>query len=250
MAAAPFVSLVVVPAFFARREDPPADPAAVKESEGGLTLRRGAGFALAVFGVMVSEQTLLNAAVLTVAGTSNDVALAGIVFSVLLIARAPLQLFQAVQGSLLPHLAGLQATAGAAEFRRAIRVTVLASGGFGLAVALGLFAIGPEVVGRIFDIHRDLPRGGLALVGLGMGLHLIAGTLNQAALARGQAAGASAAWLTSAGAFVAFMLSPLVDDQLLRAELGYTAATAVLCALLAIVYRRGSTSVSSRRPRS
>jgi O-antigen/teichoic acid export membrane protein len=250
MAAAPLMSLVVVPAFFARREDPPADPAAVKESEGGLTLRRGAGFAAAVFGVMVAEQTLLNAAVLTVAGTSADPALAGVVFSVLLIARAPLQLFQAVQGSLLPHLAGLQATAGAAEFRRAIRVTVLASGGFGGAVAIGLFAIGPEVVGPIFDIDRDLARGGLALVGLGMGLHLIGGTLNQAALARGQARGASLAWLASAGAFVAFMLSPLVGDQLLRAELGYCGATAVLCMLLAAVYRRGGATVSYPRPRS
>jgi O-antigen/teichoic acid export membrane protein len=228
-----------VPAFFARREDPPADPAAVKETEGGLTLRRGAGFAIAVFGVMIAEQTLLNAAVLTVEGTSNDAALAGVVFSVLLIARAPLQLFQAVQGSLLPHLAGLQATAGAGEFRRAIRVTVLASGSFALAVALGLFAVGPEVVGQIFDIDRDLPRGGLALVGLGMGLHLIAGTLNQAALARGRARGASAAWLVSAGAFVAFMLSPIVDDQLVRAELGYCGAAALLCALLALMYRRG-----------
>jgi O-antigen/teichoic acid export membrane protein len=169
---------------------------------------------------------------------------------VLLIARAPLQLFQAVQGSLLPHLAGLQARAGAVEFRRAIRVTVLASAGFGLAVALGLFAIGPTVVGRIFDIDRDLARGGLALVGLGMGLHLVAGTLNQAALARGQARGASIAWLISAGAFVAFMLSPVVGDQLLRAELGYFGATALLCALLSVVYRRGGPGVSSPRPRS
>ena len=55
---------------------------------------------------MLAEQTLLNAAVLTVEGTSDDAVLAGVVFSVLLIARAPLQLFQAVQGSLLPHLAG------------------------------------------------------------------------------------------------------------------------------------------------
>ena len=39
-------------------------------------------------------------------------ALAGIVFNVLLIARAPLQLFQAIQTSLLPHLTGLEATAG------------------------------------------------------------------------------------------------------------------------------------------
>ena len=238
MAAAPLVSLVVVPWAFSRR-DPPSDVAAVKSSEGGLSLRHGAGFALAVFGVMVAEQTILNAAVLTVSGTSDDAALAGVVFSVLLIARAPLQLFQAVQGSLLPHLAGLQATAGGAEFRKAIRVTVLASGGFGLAVALGLFAVGPEVVRPIFDIDRDLARAGLALVGLGMGLHLIAGTLNQSALARGRAPGACTAWLVSAGAFVAFMLSPLVSDQLVRAEVGYSGATALLVALLAVVYRRG-----------
>jgi O-antigen/teichoic acid export membrane protein len=238
MAAAPLMSLVVVPWFFARR-DPPLDRAAVKETEGGLTLRRGVPFAAAVFGVMVAEQTLLNGAVLTVEGTSADAALAGIVFSVLLIARAPLQLFQAVQGSLLPHLAGLQATASAAEFRRAIRVTVLAISAFALAVALGLFAVGPPVVGNLFDIDRDIGRAGLALVGLGMGFHLIAGTLNQAALARGQALGAAAAWLACAGAFVAWMLSPAIDDQLLRTEVGYCCATALLAALLGVVYRAG-----------
>jgi O-antigen/teichoic acid export membrane protein len=238
MAAAPLMSLLVVPWFFARR-DPPLDRAAVKETEGGLTLRRGVPFAAAVFAVMVAEQTLLNGAVLTVEGTSADAALAGIVFSVLLIARAPLQLFQAVQGSLLPHLAGLQATASAAEFRRAIRVTVLAIGAFGLAVALGLFAVGPPVVGSLFDIDRDLGRAGLALVGLGMGFHLVAGTLNQAALARGQALGAALAWLACAGAFVAWMLSPAIGDQLLRAEVGYCCATALLAALLGLVYRTG-----------
>ncbi len=239
MAAAPLLSLLVVPWFFARR-DPPADVAAVKETEGGLTLRHGLPFAAAVFGVMVAEQTLLNGAVLTVEGTSADAALAGIVFSVLLIARAPLQLFQAVQGSLLPHLAGLQATASAAEFTRAIRVTVLAIGGFALAVAVGLFALGPLVVTTLFDIDRELGRAGLALVGLGMGFHLVAGTLNQAALARGQAVGAALAWLSCAGAFLAWMLSPAIGDQLLRTEVGYCAATALLAALLALVYRAGA----------
>jgi hypothetical protein len=39
--------------------------------------------------------------------TSSNTALAGVVFNVLLIARAPLQLFQAIQTSLLPHLTGL-----------------------------------------------------------------------------------------------------------------------------------------------
>jgi O-antigen/teichoic acid export membrane protein len=239
MAAAPFVSLVVVPAFFARRAaDPPPDPQAVARTEGGLTLRHGAGFAAAVFAVMLAEQTLINAAVLTVDATSDDPALAGVVFSVLLIARAPLQLFQAVQGSLLPHLAGLEATAGRAEFDRAVRITVLAMAGFALAVALGLFAVGPYAMDVLFDIDEDFARGGLALVALGMGCHLAAGTLNQAALARGQAAAAAVAWLVSAALFVAWMLSPVLDDQLLRAEAGYFGATALLCLLLASLYRR------------
>jgi len=246
MAAAPFVSLMVVPWFFARRrQDPPLDRLAVKETEGGLTLRRGAGFAIAVFAVMVSEQTLLNASVLTVEGTSPDPALAGVVFSVLLIARAPLQLFQAVQGSLLPHLAGLEATAGRDEFRRAIRVTVLAIAAFAGVVAIGLFAVGPAVIGTLFHIEQPLGRVGLAIVGLAMGCHLVAGTLNQAALAREQAGAAAAVWLLSAGLFVAFMLSSLVDDQLLRAEVGYFGAAALLCALLAVVYRRGVAGASA-----
>jgi O-antigen/teichoic acid export membrane protein len=245
MAAAPLLSLLVVPWVFARREqgDRAADASVAVEDVGdGLTLRHGAPFAGAVLGIMIAEQTLLNAAVLTVEGTSADAALAGIVFSVLLIARAPLQLFQAVQGSLLPHLAGLQATAGAAEFRRAIRVTVLAIGAFALAVAVGLYAVGPAVVGALFDIDRDIGRAGLALVGLGMGCHLVAGTLNQAALARGHALAAALAWLACGGAFVAWMLSPAIDDQLLRAEVGYCCATALLAALLAIVYRAGGSA--------
>jgi len=245
IAAAPIVSLVVVPAFFARRADPPPSVAAVKETEGGLTLRRGAGFASAVFAVMVAEQTLLNAAVLTVEGTSSDAALAGVVFSVLLISRAPLQLFQAVQGSLLPHLTGLEATAGRDEFRRAIRVTVLAIAGFALAVAAGVLAAGPPVVRALFDISRDLDGGGLALVALGMGFHLIAGTLNQAALARGHAGAAAAAWLSSAALFVGFLLSSVIDDQLLRAEAGYCGATALLCGLLVVVYRRGGAAIEN-----
>ena len=108
-----------------------------------LGLARGGRFALAVLAVMVAEQTLLNAGVLLVDWTSEDAAVAGFVFNVLLIARAPLQLFQAIQGSLLPHLAGLEAREGRAEFARAIRVTVLAIAGFAGAVALGLRARRP-----------------------------------------------------------------------------------------------------------
>ena len=205
-----------------------------------LSLRRGGGFAGWVSGIMLSEQTLLNAAVLTVAATSPNKALAGIVFDVLLIARAPLQLFQAIQTSLLPHLTGLEATAGHEAFARAIRVTVLAITAFAAAVALGLLAIGPFVLGHLFGQHYSYNRIGLALVGVGMGLHLISGALNQAALARDRARAAAGCWALAAVAFLIWILTPAVSEQLLRAEIGYACATGLLAVMLTLLYRRSA----------
>lgn len=254
--AAPLVSLVVVPAAFARRGRERRGSPEIEELDAALagpgtegveeavvsrelTLQRGSRFALAVSGVMLAEQTLLNAAVLTVDATAASRALAGIVFNVLLIARAPLQLFQAIQTSLLPHLTGLEATDGREAFGRAVRITVLAIAAFALAVALALLAVGPFAMKHLFGQHYDYDRFGLALIGLGMGTHLISGALNQAALARDQARTAAICWLLAAAVFLCWMIAPIVDDQLLRTEIGYLGATAVLAALLAIVYRRG-----------
>ena len=77
---------------------------------------------LSVAAIQLAEQALLNASVLTVSATATT-ALAGVVFNALLITRAPLQLFQSIQTSLLPHLSGLEATEGHEAFARAIRVT-------------------------------------------------------------------------------------------------------------------------------
>jgi O-antigen/teichoic acid export membrane protein len=196
---------------------------------------------------MLSEQTLLNAQVLTVAATSRG-ALAGVVFNVLLIARAPLQLFQAIQTSLLPHLAGLDATRSHAAFDRAVRVTVSAIAAFTAAVALGLLVIGPFVMSHLFGQHHSYNRFGLAVIGVGMGLHLVSGTLNQAALARDRARAAACCWGTTAILFLAWMLSPIVSEQLLRTELGYAGATALLALSLAALYRRGPHPEGSIRP--
>jgi O-antigen/teichoic acid export membrane protein len=193
---------------------------------------------------MLSEQTLLNAAVLTVAANSRS-ALAGVVFNVLLIARAPLQLFQAIQTSLLPHLTGLDARKSHAAFNRAVRVTVLAIAAFATAVALGLLAIGPFVMTHLFGQHHSYNRAGLALIGVGMGLHLVSGTLNQAALARNRARAAACCWILAASLFLAWMLLPIVDDQLLRTEVGYAGATAVLALTLTAVYRSSGRSAPS-----
>ena len=238
MAAAPFVSLVVVPWAFARRgraPEPGGGESAPAPRADDLTLARGTGFAASVFAIQLAEQALLNVAVLTVTGA----AVAGFVFNVLLIARAPLQLFQSIQTSLLPHLAGLEATAGGEDFRRAIRVTVGAIAAFAGLVALGLLAVGPFAMDLLFGSEFHYARGGLALVALGMGLHLVAGTLNQAALARGQAGLAAGGWLLCAALFVGWLTLPAVHDQVLRVEVGYFGATGILSVLLYGLYRRG-----------
>src|SRR5207244_2191316 len=122
---------------------------------------------------------------------------------------------------LLPHLTGLEAKAGHAAFARAVRVTVLAIGAFTCAVSLTLLTIGPFVMRHLFGQHFAYDRFGLALVGAGMGLHLACGALNQAALARDQARPAALCWLLCAGAFLGWMLAPLLSDQLTRMETGY-----------------------------
>ncbi len=235
--AAPLASLMVIPWALRRHEATAAD--AVPRSRGEM--RESAGFAGSVAAIQLAEQTLLNAAVLLVADSTK----AGIVFSALLIARAPLQLFQAVQTSLLPHLAGLEATAGHEAFARAIRTTVLAIAAFAGAVALGLLAIGPFVMDVLFPSDTDYGRVGLAVIAVGMGLHLTAGTFNQAALARGRAHQAAAAWLVAAVAFVVWMVLPVVDDELVRAEVGYAGAAGLLCTLLYGLYRHAPLPASA-----
>jgi O-antigen/teichoic acid export membrane protein len=262
IAAAPFVSLIVVPAAFARRSGEPRGAPEIEELDAALagpgtegveqaiatdelSLRRGSSFAFAVSGVMLAEQTLLNAAVLTVDATSADRALAGVVFNVLLIARAPLQLFQAIQTSLLPHLTGLEVTEGHEAFARAIRVTVLAIAAFAGAVALVLLAIGPPVMQHLFGQHHDYNRFGLALIGFGMGMHLTSGALNQAVLARNQARTAAMCWLVAAVVFVVWMLLGTVSEELLRTEIGYLGAASLLALMLGTVYKRGGRSAQS-----
>jgi O-antigen/teichoic acid export membrane protein len=229
--AAPLASLLVIPWALRRHEAASASARAAGRDRGAM--RESAGFAGSVAVIQLAEQTLLNAAVLLVADSTK----AGVVFSALMVARAPLQLFQAVQTSLLPHLAGLEATEGREAFAKAIRTTILAIGAFAGVCAVGLLAIGPWVMHLVFN-KEGYTHVGLAVIAVGMGLHLTAGTLNQAALARGRAHLAAAAWLVAAVAFVVWMLLPVVSDELVRAEVGYAGAAAVLCVLLYVLYRR------------
>ncbi len=269
IAAAPIASLAVVPWALRRRiaadsgdaagGESPARPlslSAEEEAEARLldeaaagepggepefTLSHGAGFAVAVLAIMVAEQTFLNAGPLIVKATTDGpdgAALAGFTFNVLLIARAPLQLFQAVQTSILPHLTRLRAGGESDPFRRSINLTLIAIAGFAGCVSLVMLAIGPWLMDLVFGGDLAYHRLGLVLISLGMGLYLVAATLNQALLARAHARAACACWLSAAAAYVGFLLLPGFDDRVLQVEIGYAGAALVLSGLLYALYRR------------
>jgi O-antigen/teichoic acid export membrane protein len=242
MAAAPIASLAVVPWALGRRlrAAPAASEPEPPTSEPQFTLAHGTGFAVAVLLIMLAEQTFLNAGPLLIeAGEgSRGAALAGFAFNVLLIARAPLQLFQAVQTSILPHLTRMRASGEADPFRRSVNVTLTAIAGFAACVALVMLAVGPFVMDLVFGGEFDYERGGLVLISLGMGLYLAAATLNQALLAHGRAPHAAAAWTVCAAAFALFLVLVDFDDRVLQVELAFLGAAACLCALLHTMYRR------------
>jgi len=255
--AAPTLSLIVVPFAFIRRfgGDPRAGPAAGGGSEGTpgvsrpeeptaaaapgaeFTLARGGRFAAGIFLIMLSEQTFLNGGVLLTNATASAAA-AGYVFNVLMIARAPLQLFQAVQTSLLPHLTTLGSRGEERDFRASIRVTILAIACFAGLVALALLIAGPHLMQIAFGKKHDYNRADLVLVSVGMGLYLSAATLNQAALAKGQVRRASFCWISCAIVFVAWIALPIVSSVVTRVVIGYLGAAALLCSLLYWLYRQ------------
>ena len=267
MAAAPIVSLAVVPPALARRIRPApsgAAPAALGAARGEpdddpdparfdaaardeptarepeFTLTHGAGFAVAVLVVMLCEQTFLNAGPLLVDATegARGAALAGFTFNVLLIARAPLVLFQAVQTSILPHLTRLRAGGETDPFKRSINLTLGAVAAFAGCVALVMLAAGPTVMDLLFGGDFDYERGGLVLVSIGMGLYLAAATLNQALLAHGRAPHAASCWASAAAGFVLFLVLVDFDDPVLGVEVAFVGAAAALCGSLYALYRR------------
>jgi O-antigen/teichoic acid export membrane protein len=239
MAAAPIVSLAVVPPALARRIAPQAD--VERDPAGGaFTLAKGTGFAAAVLIVMLCEQTFLNAGPLLVKATADTggAALAGFTFNVLLIARAPLQLFQAVQTSILPHLTRARAGGERDAFARSVNVTLTAIAGFAGIVALVMLAAGPQVMDLLFGGDFGYERGGLVLVAFGMGLYLCAATLNQALLAHARAGQSAACWVTAALTFVLFLLLVEFDDRVLQVEVAFIGAAALLSGSLYALYTR------------
>ncbi|HSR95332.1 MAG TPA: hypothetical protein VLK56_10750 [Solirubrobacterales bacterium] len=242
--AAPSLSLMVVPLAFLRRaqkaqtQPKPAVPEDAEHED--FSMRHGTGFAAAVLVIMFSEQAFLNAGPLIARGLQGAAA-AGFIFNVLMIARAPLQLFQAISTSILPHLTSLHTSTeegSEREFHRSVLMVLLGIAAF-TAIAFVVMAVaGPKLMQIAFSKKFSYDREGLLLVTLGMGLYLGSVTLNQACLAQGQVRRAAARWIGCAALFIGWNFVPLVANEFRRVEVGFVLTAGVLFGLLFLIYRR------------
>jgi len=158
-----------------------------------------------------------------------------------MIARAPLQLFQAVSTSILPHLTSLHTSTekgSEEEFHRSVRMVLAAIAAFTAAAALAFLIAGPQLMQLAFSKKFTYDRAGLLLVSVGMGLYLSSVTVNQACIAQGQVRRAAVRWIACASLFIAWNFVPLVGDEFRRVEIGFMLAAGVLFSLLYWVYRR------------
>jgi O-antigen/teichoic acid export membrane protein len=239
--AAPALSLMVVPLAFARRARTAPAPAPQQVEEGdSVGMAHGTGFAAAVLVIMFSEQAFLNAGPLIVRGLQGAAA-AGFIFNVLMIARAPLQLFQAVSTSILPHLTGLHTSDSPdseREFQRSVRMVLLGIAAFTAFMAIVVLIAGPKLMQIAFSNKFTYDRAGLLLVTAGTGLYLSSVTVNQACVAQGQVRRAAARWITCAALFIAWNFVPLVSNEFRRVEVGFALTAGVLFGLLYLIYRR------------
>ncbi|HEY7949464.1 MAG TPA: hypothetical protein VID51_01365 [Solirubrobacterales bacterium] len=238
--AAPALSLMVVPLVFARRARTAPEPARAAKGDASVSMAHGTGFAAAVLVIMFSEQAFLNAGPLIVRSLDGAAA-AGFIFNVLMLARAPLQLFQAVSTSILPHLTGLHTSTepdSEDEFHRSVRMVLLGIAAFTGVMALAILIAGPQLMQLAFSDKFSYDRAGLLLVATGTGLYLASVTVNQACVAQGQVRRAAARWIFCAALFVAWNFVPLVGDEFRRVEIGFTLAAGVLLGLLYLIYRR------------
>ena len=235
VAAAPAFSLAAIPAglLLVRRRGraPDSSPAPV-------TVAAGGSFAAAVLVVMMSEQAFLNAGPLLVRAF-EDAAAAGFIFNVLMVARAPVLVFQGVATSLLPHLTRLRARDDGGEdaFHHSIRTTLVGVAAFATATLVIVAAAGPAAMQIAFGDEFEYDRLGLMIVAAAMGFYLAATTLSQAALAHGAAGRAARCWGASAALFLGWCLLPVIADEARRVEVGFLGGAALLAGLLAYVYR-------------
>jgi len=235
IAAAPFVAIAIVVPRQRGILDPGPDSSWTELSEALGWLLLGA----------VLAQGFVNASVplVKVLAEEGEDAVAGQFQAGLIISRVPLFLFQAVQASLLPKLAGLAAEGRTTDFRTGLRRLVAVVVAIGLAATVGGFAVGPFVLRLFFGSEFDrLGNADIGYLALASAAFMLAMALSQALIALHGHAKVAAGW-AMAIVVLALVTWLSTDELLLRVELGLVGGALVSVAamgvLLSAQMRRG-----------
>lgn len=154
--------------------------------------------------------------------------------SAFFIARIPVLLFQAVQGTLLPKLAGLAGAGRAKDFRDGLMRLLVVVVGIAVLGTVGALLVGP-FAGRILFKDFSMSASNLALLAAGSGAFIVALTVAQALIAVNAYTRVAFSWV--AGVVVFVIVCAGIDDLFLRVELGFLAGAGASCALMLVQLR-------------
>lgn len=154
--------------------------------------------------------------------------------SAFFIARIPVLLFQAVQGTLLPKLAGLAGAGRAKDFRDGLMRLLVVVVGIAVLGTVGALLVGP-FAGRILFKDFSMSASNLALLAAGSGAFIVALTIAQALIAVNAYARVAFAWV--AGVVVFVVVCAGISDLFLRVEIGFLAGAGASCALMILQLR-------------
>jgi O-antigen/teichoic acid export membrane protein len=218
--------------FFSRRRGA-LDRSRMGGERAAFSGRSAARFALPAVVIAGSEQVLVSGGPLLVliAGGPDAATAAGVVFAATLLLRAPVFVFQGIQASLLPSLTTFQAHGDGHRAHRATVLTAAILFGFSALVAVGALALGPTVMNALYGDGFEATATDLAVLSVGVGGFLAAGTFCQALLARAQAGAAAARWAVGAVVFVVLELA-LSGAVMHRVSLAFAAGGLLAAALM------------------
>ncbi|MCX6510975.1 MAG: hypothetical protein NT081_09235 [Actinobacteria bacterium] len=170
-------------------------------------------------------------------GTADELVVAGFA-SAFFIARIPILAFGAIQGVLLPKLAGLAGSGRHDEFKSGLEKLLVLVVAVAIVGTVGSFLVGPTI-GKILFKDFTMSAGGLGLLAAGSGVFIIALTLAQALMALGGHRMTVLAWGSGVAAAIVCM-AVLVDLQL-RVDVGFLVGSVIATFVMFIsVIRRRS----------
>lgn len=151
-------------------------------------------------------------------GTDADELIVAGFASAFFIARIPVLAFQAIQGTLLPKLAGLAGAGEHDEFRAGLQKLLALVVAVAVLGTLGAFVLGPTV-GKILFNDFTMGAGGLGLLAAGSGVFIIALTLAQGLMALGGHHLVAIAW--GVGVAVCIALMAVISGLEARVDIGF-----------------------------